>query len=174
MRRLSIVGILVAMTAPAAGHELAYIGHIDQSRDVGYVDLECQTPMFQTATTALDDQAATFGGVCFPDGHIQPIAEGESGTLTVDDDFLHPVSAFYCQDNDGDGFCGNDDDNAMPFCGSLYIHALPSGTDPPEPPNWEPSIAVQVYIDGPFNGGLGPCGGGFGTSGAVHHSGPAA
>lgn len=110
------------------------------------------------------------GGVCVAAGHIVP-DEDNRASISIVDDINTLAVGFYCQDLNGDGFCGGtilDDPESLPdhlfqgqrseplvpFCGTMDLDA------PLEPGlrttagwsvgfNWDPTSDVFVFLRAP-------------------------
>jgi hypothetical protein len=143
MKYLMALAVAIALGAVATAHPHNYVNV------TGDLILDCD-----------DSNGFSQGGVCIATGHVAADATG-GASVTVVDDNTSPVSAYYCQDLDGDQSCG---DFATPFCATMNIQ---SGS------NWDQSSDIIVFIDGPVFGNpvLSACGSlSIGVTGTVTHS----
>lgn len=154
---------LVFLSLTASADPRDYIGVADQAYGLGLgqVSLKCgELPLLPV------------GSVCFPGGHIVP-AMGTATIAIFDSTFSPNVSAFYCQDSDDDGLCGEGSEFSERFCLSLMLMDAAAGV--PDP-NWDSSQTTRFYVDGPVAGSplINPCGGNilptFGTTGYIDHT----
>ena len=85
------------------------------------------------------------GAICFPAFHIQKGDSGRAELRIVDDVWGalgQPVSALYCQDYDGNFFCGDNGEPNEEFCDTFILDTGESVG----PKNWDPLYAVYVYL----------------------------
>jgi hypothetical protein len=161
--RLWVTVPLVFATMTASAHSVSYIGGTEGTNTAGL-------GVKSFACDPLLGSDPGIGWACFAANHLAPDQTGASG-VQIEENTIQPVSGFYCQDNNGDGICGGGADYGSPFCTALVLFS-----EAPEPSviNWDPAIAVQVFVDGPVAGSnlLGACHdtlGSYGTVGTVTH-----
>lgn len=170
-RSVGILVAVVALSAPAGfAHTVQYVGGTGDvvhpvllppgSNPAGVSQvMKAGSSVIQPCVDVGPTTAV--GGVCYPAGHVTP-GSTNNAIITISDNWVNPVSALYCQDNNDDGFCGGASDHTEFFCNSVVLT---------KDDNWDTAVEVQVYFNGVVNGNpiLSECGA-MATVGEVAHN----
>lgn len=147
---LGVCSLLVGAAVPSLtfAHPHDYKLGFVAGWPVGGLLAVCAFPYPASTSSANPDMIpvqgfGSIGGVCLAPDEVIPVGSPGQATIGVSDDGLQPVSAIYCQDIDGDAACGEGGEPFGQFCTSKILTVGPA---------WDPTLPVQVYVDGPVMG----------------------
>lgn len=168
-RAVSLLALILSwglVTVPgfASGHDAFY-----QST---FLPSHSRLLMFTECDDLLPDIVLNLNGFCFPAGDVVPNDFLEATVFLREDSLFGEVSAYYCQDLDGDGSCGETcfdcqdqtlrSEPRFGFCNEAqlgvaipFIDIFPKSMDDwKSGPNWEPGIDIRILLTSPHQGNV--------------------